>query len=250
MDDFVIFQMWEPFRRSLIRGHQFYVEQAENRLLSQFSNIEDEAHRASTEWLELRSKHFDPEWHDPADFYESALEAGVEFYELLSNMRNQTRLSVVAGMYYEWDKQLREWLVQELRHWANRDHVIAAVWRADFNDIIDLLEGVGWLIRKESFFKVLDACRLVVNVYKHGAGPALNRLEQDYPQYIPNPFAAPKNTLYRSTYTDHTHLNVNEQQLQEFSEAIVQFWEGVPENTRASQATAIPPWFQKAYEKA
>lgn len=249
MDDYVIFQMWRPFRQSLIRGHRFYVEQANKRLLSQFSNIEVEADKASDEWLSSRSEYFDPERHDEADFYEAASEAGIEFYELLSNMHTQTRLSVVAGMYYEWDKQLREWLTRELRHWANSDHLIGVVWSASFEKIVSLLEGVGWLIRKENFFKRLDACRLVVNVYKHGAGPALKRLERDYPQYIPNPFPPPTNALYKSTYTDHAHLKVDEQQLQEFSEAIIQFWEGVPENIHASQATALPPWFLEAYEK-
>ena len=37
-----LFQMWEPYRQSLIAGHQFYVNQARQRLLSQFDDIETE----------------------------------------------------------------------------------------------------------------------------------------------------------------------------------------------------------------
>ena len=113
----VLFHMWEPFRASLIANHQFYVDQSRKRLLSQFDNIEPEADKATEEWLERSNSRFDPDRHDPADFYETAHEVGIEFYGLLSDMRDQTWLSVVAGMFHEWDKQLRGWLVREIGHW-------------------------------------------------------------------------------------------------------------------------------------
>lgn len=116
MSERVLFMMWGPFRESLIKAHAFYVEQARKRLLSQFGDIEAEANKAPEEWLEQTSHLFNPEQHDPGDFYEAAHEAGIEFYELLRDMRRQTRLSVVAGMFHEWDKQLRDWLTQEIRH--------------------------------------------------------------------------------------------------------------------------------------
>lgn len=114
---YVLFQMWGPFRQSLIDGHLFYVEQARKRLLTQFENIEAEADKASEDWLENNSHRFDPDRDDPGSFYEAAGEAGIEFYRLLSDMRDQTQLSVVAGMFHEWDKQLRDWLVREIGHW-------------------------------------------------------------------------------------------------------------------------------------
>lgn len=245
MRDYVLFQMWGPFRHYLIRSHQFYVEQAEKRLLSQFSNIEDEADKAADEWLELRSQYFNPDLHDLSDFYESAVEAGIEFYELLTDMRDQTRLSVVAGMYHEWDKQLRQWLTRELRRLHNSEAAVAALWRADFNDIFNLFEGFSWGARKERFYERLNACRLVVNVYKHGAGPALNSLKAKHPEYVPSPLLPASEPFREPNYTDHTHLKVTEQQTQEFSEAIVQFWEAVPDNIFISQATDVPPWFTK-----
>ncbi len=52
MSGYVLFQMWEPFRQSLIKGHLFFVEQARKRLLSQFNDIEADADRAAEEWLE------------------------------------------------------------------------------------------------------------------------------------------------------------------------------------------------------
>lgn len=130
MNDYVLFQMWGPFRQSLIAGHLFYVEQARKRLLSQFEDIEVEADKAAEDWLQRSSGRFDPDRHDPGDFYEAANDAGIEFYTLLSDMRDQTRLSVVAGMFHEWDKQLRDWLVREIQHWHRGDAAALKVWSA------------------------------------------------------------------------------------------------------------------------
>ena len=71
---YVLFQMWGPFRQSLIDGHLFYVEQARKRLLTQFENIEAEADKASEDWLENNSHRFDPD--------RDALSAGVVLHIL------------------------------------------------------------------------------------------------------------------------------------------------------------------------
>ena len=143
MSNYVLFQMWGPFRQSLIKGHQFYVEQARKRVLSQFEHMEEEADKATEEWLEQSKGRFDPDRHDSGDFYEAARDAGIEFYQLLSDMRDQTQLSVIAGMFHEWEKQLRDWLVREMRHWHRGDTAPAKVWSADFGKIADLLESFG-----------------------------------------------------------------------------------------------------------
>ncbi|MBN8517756.1 MAG: hypothetical protein J5X22_11265 [Candidatus Accumulibacter sp.] len=246
MSDYVLFQMWGPFRQSLIAGHLFYVEQARKRLFSQFDDIESEADKAAENWLEQSSHRFDPDRHDPGSFYEAANEVGVEFYGLLSDMRDQTRLSVVAGMFHEWDKQLRGWLVQEIKHWHLGDNTTLKVWSADFGDIADLLECIGWQIRCTRYFPTLDACRLVVNVYKHGEGKSLVDLRQKYSEYLDDPFQSTFGCISGFEFRDHTHLKVSDEQFQAFSDAIVAFWQDVPESVFSSQTTDVPGWFEKA----
>lgn len=246
MSDYVFFQMWGPFRRSLIEGHLFYVDQARKRLFSQFDDIESEADKAAEEWLERSNDRFDPDRHDPGSFYEAANEVGIEFYGLLSDMRDQTRLSVVAGMFHEWDKQLRDWLVQEIKHWHHGDNTPLKVWSVDFGDIADLLECLGWKIRSTHYFPKLDACRLVVNVYKHGEGKSLVDLRQNYPEYLDDPFKGAGGFMSGIECRDHTHLKVSDEQFQAFSDAIVAFWQCVPENIPSSQTTDVPGWFEKA----
>jgi hypothetical protein len=104
---YALFQMWSDFRQSLIRRHEFSVEQAQKRLRSQFENMEAEADMAGEEGPEESGRYFDPDRHDEGSFYEAAQDVSIEFYGLLYEMRENTRLSAVAGMFHEWEKQLR-----------------------------------------------------------------------------------------------------------------------------------------------
>lgn len=245
----VLFQMWEPFRQSLIAGHLFYVEQARKRLLSQFDDIDAEADRAAADWLQNNSHRFDPDRHDPGDFEERAYEAAIEFHGLMTDLREQTHLSVVAGMFHEWEKQLRNWLVREIQHWHRGDNVKQAVWKKNLGHIFDLLEGLGWEARSTTYFPVLDACRLVVNVYKHGEGDSLVELKQKYPEYLDDSLRQVGELSVGADYLDHTHLKVTDEQIQAFSDAIVAFWKGVPENIFNEESITIPDWFELAMNR-
>lgn len=244
-----LFYMDGPLRQLLLTSHSFYVEQARKRLLSQFGDIEAEANKASEEWLNQASHRFNPDEHDPGDFYEAAHQEGIAFYELLSDMARQTRLSVVAGIFHEWEKQLREWLVREIWHWHRGDHVKAKIWAADFPEIAALLAGFGWDIRNAGYFRTLDACRLVVNAYKHGDGKSLDDLRSRFPEYLPDPLDGTGLPPTDLEYRDHTNLSVSDEQIQSFSNAIIEFWQRVPESIVASQYVDAPKWFEKAFLK-
>lgn len=248
MSGFKLFMMWEPFRESLIAGHRFYIEQAFGRLLSQFENIESESNKAAEDWLEQRGAYYDPDRHDPSDFYEAAHNAGIEFYQLLSDMRDTTQLSVVAGMYHEWDKQFRKWLIEEVRHWHRGEQVTARMWSVDVGKIFDLLASFEWDIRSKGYFRKLDACRLVVNVFKHGEGSSLDELKEKYPAYLSNPLKD-LGDYDDMEWLDHTNLSVNNEQIQRFSEAIIDFWNDVPSEILNSSVASIPDWFEKALLK-
>ncbi len=134
-----LFHMYKPFRESLIERHEFYVRQASSRLLSQFDNIEDDAIRAAENWLERASQHFDPDRDDPGAFYEQAGNEEIGFYTLLTEIHEQTRLSVVAGMFHEWDKQFREWVAREIKHWHDGEALVTQIWAQTPHGIVDSL---------------------------------------------------------------------------------------------------------------
>lgn len=251
MTDYVIFHMWSGYRESLIRAHQFYVDQAKSRLLTQFSNISAEADKAEEDWLTDRAQRFfDPDRDDPSDLYEGAGDAGIEFYQLLTEMQERTRLSVIAGFFHEWEKKLRQWLVDEINHWHRGDLTKERIWKANVEELYELLESFGWALKSASWFSALDACRLVVNVHKHGDGPSLASLKAAHPRFLVHPLAGTGLTLnlLKNTLT-HEHLEVGDADLEEFAEAIGSFWRELPENVFDSQVVAPPIWFVKVLEK-
>lgn len=246
---YTLFYMWEGHRQSLMAEHRFYVEQARKRLLSQFTDIEFEADQAAETYLGKMTDYFDPDRHEPSDFYEAAHDAGFELYRLLSDMHERTRLSVTAGMYQEWDKQLRDWLTKEIRHWHVGNHLLDAVWKANFEGIMALLSALGWSVTQATYYPKLDALHLVVNVFKHGKGNSLTSLKERCPDYFENLFA--DLNVGSVGFLDHTNLKITDGQIDDFSEAILAFWQDVPERIfdDCPSDTSLPDWFERAWKK-
>lgn len=241
---YAYFQMWGPLRQSLIEQHRFYIEQGKMKLLSQFENIKQEADEAGKRWLEDHSHRFDPGRHDPATFEEDAYQESIEYYRLLSELRDQTRLSLVAGMFHAWDKQLRDWLLKEVRHWHLGRNVTNKIWSASFEDIEELLNGLGLAKKNSTYLRKLGACRYVVNVYKHGDGTSLDKLKEMHPEYLRDfiPGVDPADIVR----LDHTHLAVSDEQLYEFSSAIIEFWQFIPDSVYGNSGETTPKWFDNA----
>lgn len=241
-----LFYMWQSFRKHLIASHQFYVDQADKRLLSQFHNLEQEAHKYAEEWLENAGQHFDPDRHDPSDFYEQAHDEGIEFYQMLEDMQNRTRLSVTAGIFHEWDKQLRNWVVKESTGWGAGKEAKQAIWGVTTKDLIDFLEAFGWEIRSKSYFASLERCRLIVNAYKHGNGGSFQDIKTKHPEFIDT--LGSSDSFYLE-HADYTALIIKDSHITEFSDAIIEFWKDVPEYIYETSPLYLPRWFEKAYEK-
>lgn len=240
------FEIWGPWRESVIEQHRFYVDQGKNKLLAQFNNMEQEAEEAAERWMEKQSQHFDPDRDDPGSVAEDAYHEGVEYYRLLSELRDQTRLSIVAGMYHAWDKELRRWLLKEIEHWHRGPNVTDMLWKATFEEIVELLDISKLAKRSAGYLQKLSACRYVVNVYKHGEGLSLKKLKASHPEYLRIQSAFGNTPDMR--WIDHTHLLVTDKQLEEFSCAIVEFWRMIPARVR-SETLNVPAWFEKAMEK-
>ena len=49
--------------------------------------------------------------------------------------------------------------------------------------------------------------------------------------------------------SDHTDLVVSDAHVEEFSKAIIDFWESVPENIFDSDPICFPKWFDEARQK-
>lgn len=245
--DRVFLQMWGPTREHLIANHQFYVAQARSRLLDQFdeASMKADAQRHSEKWLEQRVRFFDPDRDDPGTNYEAAYDENISFYLSLAGLRDSTRLSIIAGMFHEWEKQVRDWLGQELGHLGLREHVHSAVWSVKIDDLLDLFESCSWPVRSQDSFQQLYRCQLVANVYKHGNGPSLNSLKRLAPELV----GGGERPAFFVSALDYSALEVGDDDLASFAEAITSFWRGVPENIFFSQVGDTPKWLEKALQK-
>lgn len=244
------FQMQKYFREILIAEHRFYIEQVQKRFLSQFENIEieTEADKIAEEYLEKMSVYFNPDKHDASTFYDAACERRDNFYELLSDMRENTRLSVIAGMFHQWDKKLRDWIVREMRHWHDGENATRAIWTNDVPAIMDLLVTFGFDVKALPCYVHLDAMRLVVNVFKHGNGRSLDELKESFPEFFPDSFGERSNKFIVKKI-NHADIKISITHFYKFSEAILDFWKNVPQEIWLPNVLDAPNWFKKALLK-
>lgn len=204
----------------------FYLEQSRARLLPPFANIEAEAEALEKEFVETIPDYFDPENSDMSDIYEAAFYHSLKHYDLLRDMRTRTILSIVAGMYHHFDKSYRTLVARELRQggWVIGTHTREILWKCSWRQMELLMRAFGWDMTQAEGYAQLEAMRLVVNVFKHGEGVAFRDLMRQFPQFIPSI----KENVGSWSYVDHTYMEVTEEHLEPFSEAILDFWKAVP----------------------
>jgi len=173
--------MWRGIKERLIDSHDFFVKQVQARIFFQFQDIDGEADKyIEEEYHRIGSRlHSDDDGGEAAD---AARDAGYGYHGLLTDLHQQMILASLASMYHQWDKGLRDFLEHELQQSFTRKVATDAAWNE--YDAPGILHQFGWDYRQEGFFQEIDACRLIVNVYKHGKGRSLDDLLDRYPNYL------------------------------------------------------------------
>lgn len=162
-------------------------------------------------------------------------------------MHQSLRLSLIAGLFHQWEKQIRDWLCTEIARWDSGTHSRKAVWDLNFPKLFEFLEALGWDTKSHPFYKVLDKYRLLVNVYKHGEGSAFKQLRQEYPEFF-IPEKGPDSDLMLR-YVDYSSLIIQDKNLDELATAIDGFWNAIPEYTFESDLQKTPQLFLSAWRK-
>lgn len=221
--------MWDPFRDHLLRRHAFYVEQAKGRVLSQFKDINGEAEKFADD--EYDRIGLQPAYYEMDDCAaaEMANDRAQDFYGLLTDLHREMTLATLAGLYHQWDKDLRGFIDSELgKDGVASDDIKKVVWKRDIAEVVKLLAEFGWDCRTDDFFADLDAARLVVNVYKHGKGKSLDDLVAQHPEFLREGLAGFSLGSSRD-YVDHEWLSVSDEQFDRIATAIEAFWRAFPE---------------------
>lgn len=249
------FYMWEPRRKNLISDHEFFVSEGKARLTDQFSDrkkLEKEASDFSERWLEDASQHFDPDRHDSGDFYEQAHDKSISLYFSLEVLGNSARLAVISGMFHAWERELKKWLTSNdgIGRWHRGTALPKAIWRANFCQLFELFEHAGLFPKSDHARATLNTCRLVVNTFKHGSGDSETKLKAIRPELFDQfDFRLKQPGQALGSYVDFEDLFVKTAHIDEFSNAIVAFWNAIPEHITEEELKLVPDWFGKAYEK-
>ena len=239
----------------MIAEHRFYVSEGKKRLTDQFSNkakLEKEADTHSEAWLKKMDRHFDPDRHDPADFYEQAHDEGIQHYAALEELGNSARLALISGMFHLWEKSLREWLTSNdcVGYFQVGVLLPNAIWKSNFAQALELFECVNLFQSGCSLREGLDVCRMVVNTYKHGSGSSERDLKVKRPELFDQYGWRSKSSLNSfADLADYSDLYVEDRHIDEFANAIEGFWTKIPEHVTESEFQPIPPWFLKAHQK-
>ena len=220
--------MWSSWRSVYLARHDFYMEQVRARVLRNFDNMEEEAEQIDNEIAE-RLASLRSEGGDMAAAAEIARHDGMEFFIFLSHLKTQTTLGALASLYHQWEKDFRGFMQHQISVSQDGKESKDWFWKPEtkINEIFNTIEKFGWPIREASFFHLLDSCRLIVNVYKHGKGPALDELIKNYPQYLKGRYkdSAESSSLAAPRHED---LAVTEAEFDQIGEGIRQFWTDFP----------------------
>lgn len=222
--------MWSRERQEIIEQHDFYVEQLKDRLFSQFADIEGEArrHRQTLYASQLADAAAVGQEGDTETAAEIAQHRAEVLYDSLYEMKQAMMLGALAGLYHRWDKTLRDFIERELRHNMKSAAATRFAWHPNSGYPLDILQEFGCVSQSAAFYPKINACRLVVNIYKHGKGRSLDDLVSLYPVYLTSATEGLPASFVEED-PDYRWVEVSEPQFQDIADALRKFREDMPE---------------------
>jgi len=204
-----------------------FVENIEGRLLPTFHDIESEAEKVQEqEWNRLCSSCSSPDI-DLADLAEKARDAGIDYYMMVSGVK-QSLLNVSAtSLYHLFEQQLLFFLRREILHQSEENNIdlikISILKERCLQHNIDVEIFSSW--------QTINEMRLVANTVKHAEGKSAIDLRKIRPDLFRNPVLekfGPKlggnfRCLYMPLAGEDLYLSIED--LKKYGRAITRFWD-------------------------
>jgi hypothetical protein len=102
-----------------------------------------------------------------------------------------------------------------------------------------VLREFGWDVSSSDFLPLIDACRLIVNVYKHGNGQSLRDLAERYPRYLN--LSTSCDGERSDGFLKHEWLSVSSADFDAIA-GLRAFWVPSPERSYKVEVTLAPNW--------
>lgn len=173
-----------------------YCSWVEERLFLSFGTWEEEQQRAGDAYLERASQNFDPEFHDPGDFYEAAYEHSVEHCLKLAEVNSYMTGMAISGLYHLWEKQVLNHLEREIIRYVDK-YQSPTKWEG----ICDVFKIFSVDMYSMPFSACLEELRLVTNVVKHGVGDSLQWLIASESSILGEAYASNEQPLTGGSYS-------------------------------------------------
>lgn len=236
----IVFWLNEMDRKAFIQENELYHTILKEKLLGKFDDNETNA-------INFANGVY-PNWHSGKNPELSKMQSDFAFaqyatyFGILDYLHFQTNLSILSGLFFQLEKNIRNWLVNDIAITYPINHAKHAILNSDMSKIFKFLACFENALLSMPFYGVLDECRLIVNVYKHGHGKAFDQLSALRPDLI-----APVNAFARPGIKDtYSHFNlllkVEEVEIDKLFHAINEFWKSLPNCYTSSHMATAPKW--------
>lgn len=222
-------------RRSLQKSIELFKNTYSKKINPVFKNIEDESKAVAEEKYQELGKDFHPDYHDPGDFVEDAWEAGIEHYEGMALMEYNTKLMWISTLYQFWEQQVRKFIYEEVTRThkfickEGKEILFKDFCTKGINDIKKEFVMFDQDLEKFKCWIKINELRLLTNVIKHGDGWSATELKKLRPDFFKvSSLNDNLLDLYKTTLNEKV-LNINDDEFQKYCEAIIEFWDELPE---------------------
>jgi len=209
-----------------------------------FENIDAEAEEHGNNYFD-DSQYSYPEYIDPGDLAEQAMDQAIKHYEFLSLGKYVLIASWHVALFEAFEQQVRYFIHKELSH--NYRLSINQVF-SRFDNLKKILVFYCVDLSTLRGLKEIDHLRLLSNVIKHGEGESANELRRKRPDLIKSYDDVELLELYGSSLLEEV-LTINQDTLKDFGKAIEQFWDSFPERSYCDSPEKLLEYLDKKLKK-
>jgi len=171
------------------------------------------------------------DFNDPSSIAEEAEDIRVDHYLHLKLGKYNLTATWHATLYQVWEQQLRLFLFQEISHVYN---IQFGTFCTKLSEIKKKFKFHNVDIESFSCWPQIRELSLLCNVIKHGDGKSAKKLQKIKPTLFKQKDGTDYMKTFKTTLLEET-LSIDEKTLQNYSEALLSFWDEIPERNYSDE---------------
>lgn len=221
---------WKSYFNQVFKPQlQGIVDTLEDRLLPTFQKIDSEAENISNKvWQDMMSRPGTGD-EDPADFAETAQDAGLSHYMLMVGIRQGILNMFSSVLYHTFEQQVllfhRRELLSPLEENNVRLFTLYSMRERLQSEGIDITSFASW--------SDIDELRLVSNTVKHADGTSARKLNKRRPDLFANPILKEKGPrlsfdtvhVFQPMVGEDVYVQVRD--IKSYLKATLEFWDNL-----------------------